>query len=87
VLIRDHHPGYITWERYEQNQRMIEANAHMKSRTQPKAGRGGRALLAGLLRCRQCGRMLKVNYTGAGGTVLRYSCSGEPLDNPGCQCI
>jgi DNA invertase Pin-like site-specific DNA recombinase len=87
VLIRDHHPSYITWERYEQNQRMIEANAHMKSRTQPKAGRGGRALLAGLLRCRRCGRMLKVNYTGAGGTVLRYSCSGEPLDNPGCQCI
>jgi hypothetical protein len=87
VLIRDHHPGYITWERYEQNQRLMETNAHMKSRMQPKAGRGGRALLAGLLRCRRCGRMLKVNYTGAGATVLRYTCSGEPVDNPGCQCI
>jgi DNA invertase Pin-like site-specific DNA recombinase len=87
VLIRDHHPGYITWERYEQNQRTIEANAHMKSRMETKAGRGGRALLAGLLRCRRCGRMMKVNYTGAGGTVLRYTCGGEPLDSPGCQCI
>ena len=87
VLIRDHHPGYITWERYEQNQRMIESNAHMKSRMLPKAGRGGRALLAGLLRCRRCGRMLKVNYTGAGGTVLRYTCGGEPLDHPGGPCI
>lgn len=87
VLIRDHHPGYITWERYEQNQRTIEANAHMKSRMQAKAGRGGRALLAGLLRCRRCGRMMKVNYTGAGATVLRYTCGGEPLDSPGCQCI
>lgn len=87
VLIRDHHPGYITWERYEQNQRMMEANAHMKSRMLPKAGRGGRALLAGLLRCRRCGRMLKVNYTGGGGAVLRYTCGGEPLDNPGGPCI
>ena len=87
VLIRDHHPGYITWEQYEQNQRMLEANAHMKSRMQPKAGRGGRALLAGLLRCRRCGRMLQVNYTGAGAAVERYICRGEPLEDPGSKCI
>ena len=47
VLLRDHHPGYISWEDYERNQALIAANAHMKSRMQPKAGRGGRALLAG----------------------------------------
>jgi DNA invertase Pin-like site-specific DNA recombinase len=49
VLIRDHHPGYISWEQYERNQALLAANAHMKSRMEPKAGRGGRALLAGLL--------------------------------------
>jgi DNA invertase Pin-like site-specific DNA recombinase len=87
VLIPDHHPGYISWEQYERNQQTIEANAHMKSRMQPKAGRGGRSLLIGLLRCRRCGRMLKVNYTGAGGTVLRYSCRGEPLEGPEHKCI
>jgi DNA invertase Pin-like site-specific DNA recombinase len=87
VLIRDHHPGYITWERYEQNQTMMESNAYMKSRMLPKAGRGGRGLLAGLLRCRRCGRMMKVNYTGSGGTVLRYTCRGEPLEHPGGPCI
>lgn len=38
-----------------------------------KAGRGGRALLAGLLRCRRCGRMLSVAYTTRGG-VARYVC-------------
>ncbi|MBL8293474.1 MAG: recombinase family protein [Bryobacterales bacterium] len=58
VLIRDHHPGYITWEQYEQNQALLADNAHMKSRMEPKAGRGGRSLLAGLLRCRRCGRIL-----------------------------
>lgn len=38
VLIRDHHPGYITWEQYEQNQALLADNAHMKSRMEPKAG-------------------------------------------------
>jgi excisionase family DNA binding protein len=75
VLIRDHHAGYISWEQYERNQTMIAANAHMKSRMEPKAGRGGRALLAGLLRCRRCGRMLHVSY-GSHNLQGRYYCQG-----------
>ena len=43
VLIRDHHPGYISWEQYERNQALIASNAHMKSRMEPKAGRGSNA--------------------------------------------
>src|SRR5260370_26339746 len=39
-----------------------------------KTGRGGRGLLAGILRCRRCGRMLHVNYSGLRGAVLRYEC-------------
>jgi hypothetical protein len=35
VLIRDHHPGYITWEQYERNQALLADNAHMKSRMEP----------------------------------------------------
>jgi DNA invertase Pin-like site-specific DNA recombinase len=77
VLIRNHHPGYITWERYEQIQQTIEANTHMTPQAGTKAGRGGRALLAGLLRCRRCGHILRVNYTGAGARVLAYSCRGN----------
>ena len=38
VLIRDHHPGYISWEQFERNQAMLTDNAHMKSRMEPKAG-------------------------------------------------
>jgi DNA invertase Pin-like site-specific DNA recombinase len=67
VLIRGHHPGYIAWEQYERNQAMIAANAHMKSDGEPKAGRGGRALLCGLLRCRRCGHMLHTSYACRGG--------------------
>ena len=77
VLIRDHHPGYIDWAQFERNQAILEHNANMKSRMGPKAGRGGRALLAGLLRCRRCGHMLYVRYPGAG---IRYACRGAHLN-------
>jgi DNA invertase Pin-like site-specific DNA recombinase len=87
VLIRDHHPGYLSWEEYERNQAMIAANTHMQSGIEPKAGRGGRALLAGLLRCRRCGRMLYVSYSGPRATVIRYTCRGTVLEYGEGPCI
>ena len=75
VLIRDHHLGYVSWEEYERNQAMIAANSFMHSGMEPKSGRGGRALLSGILRCRRCGtEPLHVNYSGLRGAVLRYEC-------------
>jgi hypothetical protein len=87
VLIPDHHPGYISWEQYERNQAMIAGNAHMKSRMEPKAGRGGKGLLAGLLRCRRCGRMLHISYTGRRSVVLRYQCKGAQINHGEDWCI
>jgi excisionase family DNA binding protein len=87
VLIRDHHLGYISWEQYERNQALIASNAHMKSRMEPKAGRGGRALLSGMLRCRRCGRMLHVSYTGIRSAVLRYHCKGAHVNHGEHWCI
>ncbi len=87
VLIRDHHPGYISWEQFERNQAMLSDNAHMKSRMEPKAGRGGRSLLAGLLRCRRCGRMLHVAYSGTRGEVPRYHCRGAQINHGTDWCI
>jgi len=71
VLIRDHHPGYISWEQFEQNQQALAENARMKSRMGRQSGRGGPSLLVGLLRCRRCGRMLQVHYGHRG---IRYRC-------------
>ncbi len=87
VLIRDHHSGYISWEQYERNQALIAANTHMKSRMEPKAGRGGRALLAGILRCRRCGRMLHVTYSGLDAAALRYHCRGAHINHGASWCI
>src|SRR5215471_16517007 len=41
VLLRDHHPGYIPWEEFEENQKMISENAHMQKRMVRKSARGG----------------------------------------------
>jgi hypothetical protein len=59
VFIKDHHEGYISWVEYERNQTMLAANAYGWV-GDTKCGRGGRALLAGLICCARCGRRLNV---------------------------
>lgn len=71
VLLRDHPEGYISWDTYEHNQHLLADNAQMKGQMAAGAVRGGRSVLAGLLRCASCGRRLQVTY---GGGVTRYSC-------------
>jgi DNA invertase Pin-like site-specific DNA recombinase len=74
VLLRDHHAGYVSWEEFEHNQDLLRRNAHRRPAGSAKAARGGRALLSGLLRCRRCGRMLFVAYTGRLPRRARYLC-------------
>ena len=80
VLLRDNHQGYITWERFEDNQRTLLENAHMKKRASRKSGRGGRALLTGLARCGRCGRMMRVFYKSRSDHPYRYQCRGGAAD-------
>jgi excisionase family DNA binding protein len=87
VLIQDHHLGYVSWEEYERNQAMMADNSFMQSGAEPKAGRGGRALLSGLLRCRRCGRMLQVSYIGTRGAVIHYQCVGAHKQRGENRCI
>jgi len=84
VLIKDHHPGYLSWEEHERNQATIAANAPIHSGAEPKAGRGGGALLSGLLRRRRCGRMIHVFYPGA---VVRYVCNAARAEYGESTCI
>jgi hypothetical protein len=44
-------------------------------------------LLAGLLRCRRCGRKLTLRYSGAKHHIPRYSCSRGWMDNGEPRCI
>jgi len=74
VLIRDHHEGYIDWQTFERNQHQLSRNAYGKAAGSAKSGRGGQALLSGILRCRRCARMLSVRYGGKRSAQARYSC-------------
>jgi len=77
VLLQNHHVGYITWQEYEENQRLLLENAYMKKNCARKSGRGGRALLSGLMRCGRCGRMMRVFYSMSKGNAHRYQCRGD----------
>ncbi|WP_051949394.1 recombinase family protein [Methylosinus sp. PW1] len=66
VLLKEQHEGYITWDEFERNQRLIADNATGMGRTIARGAvrRQGEVLLAGLLRCGHCGRKLQVHYSG-----------------------
>lgn len=63
VVLKDHHEGYIEWDEYERNQALLARNAFGRAGG-VKSGRGGSALLAGLVSCARCGRRLHVVYAG-----------------------
>lgn len=88
VFIRDHHPGYIGWAEFEENRRIIRGNQLSLGDGDEAMGapRGGRGLLAGLLRCGRCGRKLYVRYSGKRGTNAMYFCKGD-FESGGRHCI
>jgi excisionase family DNA binding protein len=92
VLIQDHHPGYISFEKYLDNQQQLHGNAMMRSQPTDESHQGapreGRALLQGLMRCGHCGRRMYVNYGGNNaGRTLQYRCSRQRLLEPECQLV
>ena len=85
VIIKDHHESYIEWSEFERNQKLLAANAYGKAGG-VKSGRGGRALLPGLLLCGRCGRRLTVAYSGRapGQPVYRCESRNQMLGRPRC---
>ena len=84
VLIRDHHPGYISWETYLANRERVAAHCtHHGARPE----REGRALCQGIVRCGSCGRGMTTTYP-AGKPA--YDCSRTRSDHtktPGCRSV
>jgi hypothetical protein len=76
VEIQNHHPGYLSWEGYLENQDRIEKNRPYRPEDAlPSNVREGLALLQGLLVCGNCGRRLTVRYRGNGGIYPVYECT------------
>ena len=75
VFLPGHHPAYITWEEFEENQNRLGSNRTNTERCGP--AREGAALLTGILVCGKCGRRMSVRYTGTGGIRPLYECVGR----------
>jgi len=91
VCIPDHHPAYIDWDTYLENQRRLAANARVVRGGAGGAPREGRALLQGLVRCGRCGRKMQVGYWGqASAQRPTYACTRaakETGSSSACQRI
>ena len=87
VLIPDHHEGYVSWDHFQNTQRQIAENTQRRGLTSRGTPRHGPALVAGLLRCRRCGRRLHVAYSGKDGRVPRYACRGASVNHGTGPCL
>ena len=85
ALMPNIHEGYVSWERAEAIRAMVSSN--VPTSRHHGAPKHGNALLAGLIRCRRCGRKLTLRYSGIKHHIPRYSCSRGWMDNAEPRCI
>jgi DNA invertase Pin-like site-specific DNA recombinase len=86
----DAHPGYISWEQFQQNLTVLKSNGRSYQAVRSSPPREGGALLQGRAVCGRCGRHLGVHYAARRGRVdawyvcnRAYCSRGEPT----CQSI
>jgi hypothetical protein len=86
VLLKDHLPAYISFDRFLRIQERLEQN---RARTASKGvPRGGAALLGGLIFCGRCGGRLAIGYSGRAARP-RYRCQRAYQEHasPLCQSL
>ena len=84
------HPGYISWDDYEENLARLKENARATAETRRCAPREGPALLQGLVLCGRCGARMTVRYHGRGRELSpEYVCRGAGNTQvwPCCQTV
>ena len=83
TLLPETHPGYISWEQYQNHLRRLRENsqAHGKDRRHGPAGEGP-ALLQGLVMCGLCGQRMTVRYhtLSSGRLVPSYVCQRQGIE-------
>jgi excisionase family DNA binding protein len=83
VLIKDHHPAYISWEQFLENEQRLARN-YTQSGQRP--AREGPALCQGIVRCGSCGCGMCTQYRPWGAC---YSCRSrsEHAATPACRVV
>jgi len=90
ACIPNAHPGYITWERFQENLHILERNGRGYEVARASQPREGAALLQGRAVCGRCGRHFRVRYAARRGRrEAWYVCDRAHGDRgaPNCQSI
>jgi DNA invertase Pin-like site-specific DNA recombinase len=90
ACIPNAHPGYITWDRYQDNLRLLADNGHGYDVARASPPREGVALLQGRAVCGRCGQHLRVRYRDARGRLESWYVCDRATDSraePNCQSL
>ena len=83
MLLKNAHPGYISWEQYEENLRRLRENAQANGADRRKSPpREGPALLQGLVVCGICGSRMTVRYHARQERLVpEYVCQRDGIEH------
>lgn len=90
ACIPNAHAGYITWERYQENLRMLASNGHGYDAARASPPREGAALLQGRAICGRCGQHMRVRYRDHRGKLESWYVCDRATDaraEPNCQSL
>jgi len=90
ACIPNAHPGYITWDRYQENLRLLESNGQGYDAARGSPPREGVALLQGRAICGRCGQHFRVRYREARGRLESWYICDRTTDaraEPNCQSL
>lgn len=93
VFLRDHHKGYISYEEYQLNRKILYGNRQPEQAGDVKKTppREGAALIQGIVFCGKCSRRMTVRYKQKAGDPEKkmipiYRCCRIEVDDGGPSC-
>src|SRR5438270_1685954 len=85
IVLRDAHPGYISWEQFGHHQQVLDDNRTWRPEERRGVAREGSALLQGIVLCGACGRRMNVRYL-SDGSIPSYECRQAHAQLPEKTC-
>lgn len=88
VLLQGHHEAFISWPEYLKNLETLMHNRNQLGEAVRGSARGGKGLLAGLVRCGHCGKKMRVRYGGRStrnSAAVYYQCTASQREAIGKQ--
>jgi len=87
ACILNAHPGYITWDRFQENITLLESNGRGYELARASPPREGPALLQGRAVCGRCGKHMRVRYAARRGKhEAQYVCDSAHGNSAESSC-